>query len=281
VTSPGIRSPVTPRRTLLGVRDRGDRGVAEPELSIASFGPRRGRQCVLEGSRPPRRIPRVEEFDDALDVPEGFPIKTTALTPAGCGVASTAPAPVPELVWRVCTTSLLAVASSPRWLSWGSCPVPLEIAASGSDTPSASKTVAFRLQGPRPVLTSTGQWEPHWRRQQSPFPSFHQVPERGAGFPVLALLGLPLLASRPSVLPFRALLPGFLARRATGCRRSVARLGFPSRVLAAVMLATGSSSQARHWRVAGVSPGWPPSRFPRRFPSVAAPGALETRTRLR
>jgi hypothetical protein len=175
VTSPGIRSPVAPRRTLLGVRDRGDRGFAEPELSFASFGPRRGRQCVLEGSRAPRRIPRVEEFDDALDVPEGFPIKTTALTPAGCGVASTAPTPVPELVWRVCTTSLLAVASSPRWLSWGSCSVPLGIAASGSDTPSTLKTVAFRLQGPRPVLTATGQWEPHWRRQQSPFPSFHQV----------------------------------------------------------------------------------------------------------
>lgn len=254
---------------------------AEPELSVAPFGPRRGRNIVLEGHLLPERVPGGEEFDDASSVPEGFPLeRSRSHLPA----AESPPLHRLPYLNSPCESSPPA-SSRLRPLRDGSHGV-LAQRHLGSlrvvpTSPSPVNRRPRRRQGPRPVLAATGRRVPPWRCRSSPFPSLHlpsgaRSRSPGPCPPGVLVSGLPAPHA-----PLQGFAPRIVGPADNGCRLPVARLGFPSRVLAAVALVTGSSSQARTGRVAGVSPDRPPSRFQHRPPSVAAPGALETHKRLR
>jgi hypothetical protein len=281
VTSPGIRSPITPRGALSGVRDCGDRETCRAGTQRCSLrAPTRTKNRPRRSS-PPGTSPWRREVRRRVKRPRRLPVRAIALTPAGRGVASSAPAPVPELALRVFTTSLLAVASSPRWLSWGFCSTTLGIAASGSDVPFACGPSSTPASGPSARPSGDRPEGVPWRCRSSPFPSLHLPSGARSRFPGPCPPGVFVSGLPAPHAPLQGFAPRFVGPADDGCRLPVARLGFPSRVLAAVALVTGSSSQARTRRVAGVSPDRPPSRFQHRPPSVAAPGALETHKRLR
>jgi hypothetical protein len=181
---------------------------AEPELSIAPFGPRRGRLDVLEGHSLPERIPGRKVSDDAPGVPEGLPSELPrSLLP---DVESPPPLRLPYL--NSPCESAPPASSRLRPLRDGSrgvlapCRLGSRRVVPTSPPPPNRRSSA---SGPSARSHCDRPGGIPRRRQQSLFPSFHLRPERGLGFPVLALLGFSVGCLPALQVPLQGFAPRF------------------------------------------------------------------------